>query len=315
MTMERSARRTILAVPGSNPRMIDKARALSCDAVLLDLEDAVAAGAKDAARQQVVEALVSGGWGGRARTVRVNAWSTPWTHRDVIDIVAGAGSELDAIVLPKADHPGHVQALSLLLDQLEVLHGLPVGRIGIEAQIESAAALRRIDEIASASPRLLSLVLGPADLMASLGIRTLRVGDQPPGYAPGDAYHHALMTILVAARAHGVQAIDGPFVDIDDPEAFERAARRTAALGYDGKWVIHPSQIERGNAAFTPSGEELDRARRLLGAYEEATSREGGARGAIMLDGEMVDEAGRALARSIVARSEVSRSMQEGGRS
>nr|WP_278313385.1 CoA ester lyase [Lolliginicoccus levis] len=314
--MERSARRTILAVPGSNPRMIDKARGLSCDAVLLDLEDAVAAAAKDAARQRVVEALVAGGWGDRVRTVRVNAWSTPWTHRDVIDIVAGAGGEIDAIVLPKADHPGHVHALSLLLDQLEALHGLPVGGIGIEAQIESAVALRRIDEIAAASPRLVSLVLGPADMMASLGIRTLRVGDQPPGYEPGDAYHHALMSILVAARAHGVQAIDGPFVDIGDPDAFERAARRTAALGYDGKWVIHPSQIERGNAAFTPSPGELERAKRLLGAYEEATSRAGGARGAIMLDGEMVDEAGRALARSIVARSVVSRAApEEQGRS
>ncbi|GGC69457.1 CoA ester lyase [Hoyosella rhizosphaerae] len=262
----------------------------------------MALGAKEQARHHVIAGLLSEGWDDCIRTVRVNSWATPWTHVDVIEIVAGAGARLDAIVLPKVEHPSHVHALDLLLTQLEALHQLEPGGIGIEAQIESASALRHINDIAAASPRLQSLVLGPADLMANLGIRSLRVGEQPDGYAPGDAYHHALMTILVAARAHGLQAIDGPYVDVADLEGFRRSAGRTAALGYDGKWVIHPSQIEAGNGIFQPTQEQFDAAERLLEAYHVSTSTDGGLRGAVRYGGEMIDEASRALAESIAAK-------------
>ena len=226
--------------------MIQKAKALPADQVFLDLEDAVAPVAKTHARAQVAAALAEPGWAGQLRGVRVNDWTTPWTHADVIDVVSQAGASLDVIVLPKVTDVSHVHALDLLLSQLEATHALPLGAIGIEAQIEDARGLTNIDAIASA-PRVQALVLGPADLMASLNTRTLEVGEQPPGYDVGDAYHHVLMRILVAARAHGVAAIDGPYLKVRDVEAFRRVAGRSAALGYDGKWVLHPDQIAAGN--------------------------------------------------------------------
>ncbi len=288
-------RRTCLSVPGSNPRMIEKAKALPADQVFLDLEDAVAPGAKTTARTQVAAALAGPGWGGQLRGVRVNDWTTPWTYSDVIDVVSAAGANLDLIVLPKVTDASHVQALDLLLTQLELTHGLPVGRIGIDAQIENAVGLRNIDAIAAA-PRVQALVLGPADLMASLNMRTLVVGEQPEGYDVGDAYHHVLMTILVAARAHGVAAIDGPYLKVRDVEAFRRVAGRSAALGFDGKWVLHPDQIAAGNEIFSPRQEEYDHAELILEAYQWHTSKAGGARGAVMLGDEMIDEASRKMA-------------------
>jgi len=244
-------RRTCLSVPGSSPKMIEKAKTLPADEVFLDLEDAVAPDAKAQARTQVAAALAGPGWNGQLRGVRVNDWTTPWTHGDVIDVVSAAGAHLDVIVLPKVTHASHVHALDLLLTQLELTHGLPVGRIGVEAQIEDAKGLSNIGDIAAA-PRVQALVLGPADLMASLNMRTLVVGEQPEGYDVGDAYHHVLMTILVAARAHGVAAIDGPYLKVRAVEAFRRVAGRSAALGYDGKWVLHPDQIAAGNEIFSP---------------------------------------------------------------
>ncbi len=288
-------RRTCLSVPGSNPRMIEKAKALPADQVFLDLEDAVAPEAKTAARTQVAAALAGPGWGTQLRGVRVNDWTTPWTYTDVIEVVSAAGAHLDLIVLPKVTEAGHVRALDLLLTQLELTHGLPVGRIGIDAQIENAAGLRDIDAIAAA-PRVQALVLGPADLMASLNMRTLVVGEQPEGYDVGDAYHHILMTILIAARAHGVAAIDGPYLKVRDVEAFRRVAGRSAALGYDGKWVLHPDQIAAGNEIFSPRQDEYDHAELILEAYEWHTSKAGGARGAVMLGDEMIDEASRKMA-------------------
>lgn len=288
-------RRTCLSVPGSNPRMIEKAMSLPADEVFLDLEDAVAVGAKAQARIEVGAALAAPGWNGQLRGVRVNDWTTPWTHRDVIDVVAAAGAHLDVVVLPKVTDATHVHALDLLLTQLERSHGLPVGRIGIDAQIENAEGLRNIDAIAAA-PRVQALVLGPADLMASLNMRTLVVGEQPVGYDVGDAYHHVLMTILIAARAHGVAAIDGPYLKVRDVEAFRRVAGRSAALGYDGKWVLHPDQIAAGNEIFSPAQDEFDRAELILDAYEWHTSKAGGARGAVMLGDEMIDEASRKMA-------------------
>ncbi|MGH3536090.1 MAG: HpcH/HpaI aldolase/citrate lyase family protein, partial [Pseudonocardiaceae bacterium] len=194
-----------------------------------------------------------------------------------------------------------VRALDLLLAQLETIHGLPVGGIGIDAQIEDARGLMTVDTIASA-PRVQALVLGPADLMASLNMRTLVVGEQPEGYDVGDAYHHALMTILVAARAHGIAAVDGPYLKVRDVEAFRRVAGRSAALGYDGKWVLHPDQVAAGNEIFSPRQDEYDHAELILEAYEWHTSSAGGARGAVMLGDEMIDEASRKMALVITAK-------------
>jgi citrate lyase subunit beta/citryl-CoA lyase len=275
--------------------MIEKAKGLPADEVFLDLEDAVAPDAKARARTAVAAALAGPGWAGQLRGVRVNDWTTPWTHRDVIDVVSAAGAHLDVIVLPKVADASHVVALDLLLTQVERSHGLPAGRIAIDAQIEDAAGLTNINAIAAA-PRVAALVLGPADLMASLNTRTLVVGEQPEGYDVGDAYHHVLMTILVAARAHGLAAIDGPYLKVRDVEAFRRVAGRSAALGFDGKWVLHPDQIVAGNEIFSPRQDEYDRAELILEAYHWHTSSAGGARGAVMLGEEMIDEASRKMA-------------------
>jgi citrate lyase subunit beta / citryl-CoA lyase len=281
--------------------MIQKAKSLPADQVFLDLEDAVAADAKADARTRVAAALAEPGWAGQLRGVRVNDWTTPWTHADIIEVVATAGAHLDIVVLPKVTDAAHVRALDLLLTQLELTHGLPVGRIGIEAQIENAAGLTHVDEIAAA-PRVQALVLGPADMMASLNMRTLVVGEQPEGYDVGDAYHHVLMTILVAARTHGINAIDGPYLKVRDTDAFRRIAGRVAALGYDGKWVLHPDQIAAGNDVFSPRQDDYDHAELILEAYEWHTSQAGGARGAVMLGDEMIDEASRKMALVIAGK-------------
>ncbi|RKS71866.1 citrate lyase subunit beta/citryl-CoA lyase [Actinomadura pelletieri DSM 43383] len=294
------ARRTTLSVPGSNPRFIEKAQGLPVDEVLLDLEDAVAPSAKEDARKAVVAALNEGDWSGKVRVVRINDLDTHHAYRDVIEVVEGAGARLDAIMLPKAQDATHVQWLDRLLTQIERAMGLPVGRIGIEAQIEDARSMIDIDAIAASSPRLESLVLGPGDLMASLNMKTLVVGEQPPGYTEGDAYHYILMHILVAARANGLQAIDGPYFNIKDVDGFTRVARRSAALGFDGKWVLHPSQVEAGNEVFAPSQDDYDRAESILEAYEHATGVEG--RGAVRFGDEMIDEASRKMALAVAVK-------------
>ncbi|MFN6550266.1 HpcH/HpaI aldolase/citrate lyase family protein [Mycolicibacterium septicum] len=297
-------RRTCLSVPGSSLKMIEKARSLPADEVFLDLEDAVAPEAKESARAQVTEALADDGWAGQLRGVRVNDWTTPWTYADVIEVVTGvaaAGTTLDLIVLPKVTEVAHVQALDLLLGQLEATHGLEPGRIGIEAQIENAQGLTNIDAIAAA-PRVQALVLGPGDMAASLNMRTLEVGGQPDGYDIGDAHHHVLMRILIAARNRGINAIDGPYVKVRDVDGFRRVAGRSAALGYDGKWVLHPDQIEAGNEIFSPRQADYDHAELILDAYEWHTSQAGGARGAVMLGDEMIDEASRKMALVIAGK-------------
>lgn len=294
-------RRTCLSVPGSSAKMIEKAKTLPADQVFLDLEDAVAPDAKTQARTQVAMALAEDGWAGQLRGVRVNDWTTPWTYSDIIEVVSTAGAHLDLIVLPKVTDVAHVQALDLLLTQLEQTHGLPVGRIGIEPQIEDARGLTNVEAIA-AGPRVQALVLGPGDMAASLRMRTLEVGAQPDGYDIGDAHHHVLMRILVAARANGINAIDGPYVKVRDIEGFRRVAGRSAALGYDGKWVLHPDQIAAGNEIFAPRQEDYDHAELILEAYEWHTSQAGGARGAVMLGDEMIDEASRKMALVIAAK-------------
>lgn len=300
MTPGSRARRSCLSVPGSSSRFLAKALGLYADQVLLDLEDSVAPDAKDQARAHVAAALESGDWGGRVRSVRVNGATTRWAYRDVIEVAERAGRHLDTIILPKVTGPDQIAWLDLLLGQVEQAAGTPPGRIGIEAQIEDARGLAAVDQIASSSPRLEALVFGPADFMASLGMRSLEIGTQPPGYAGVDAFHYPHLRILTAARAHGLQAIDGPFAAIGDPDGLRQAATSAAALGYDGKWVIHPGQIEIVNEAFSPAQADFDRAELILEAYEYYTSVQG--RGAASLDGEMIDEASRKLALVAAAR-------------
>ncbi|MET8144678.1 CoA ester lyase [Sphaerisporangium sp. NPDC005288] len=294
------SRRSCLAVPGSNTRFLEKAQGLPADEVFLDLEDSVAPQAKEQARKNVVQALREGDWSGRTRVVRVNDLSTAWTYRDVIDVVEGAGDVLDCLMLPKVEDAVQVAWLDLLLTQIEKAAGLPVGRIGVEAQIESARGLVNVDAIAASSPRLETLVFGPADFMASINMRSLVVGRQPPGYTEGDAYHYVLMRILMAARTFDLQAIDGPYLQIKDLDGFRLAARRSAALGFDGKWVLHPTQIEAANEVFSPSQEDYDHAELILDAYEHATTVD--RRGAVMLGDEMIDEASRKMALVIAAK-------------
>ncbi|WP_199434784.1 HpcH/HpaI aldolase/citrate lyase family protein [Qaidamihabitans albus] len=294
-------RRSCLAVPGSSPKMLTKAQSLPADQVFLDLEDSVAPGAKESARANIVSTLLEGDWGDKIRVVRVNDWTTQWTYRDVIHVVEGVGTHLDCIMLPKVQSAEQVVALDLLLAQIETALGLSIGQIGIEVQIENAAGLVHVDTIASASLRTETIIFGPADFMASINMKSLVVGGQPPGYT-ADAYHYILMRILMAARTNGQQAIDGPFGRVKDVEGFTEVARRSASLGFDGKWVLHPSQIDAANDVYSPSQEDYDRAEEIVDAYAWYTSAAGGNRGAVMLGDEMIDEASRKMALVVSAK-------------
>jgi citrate lyase subunit beta/citryl-CoA lyase len=301
-TKSMRSRRSCHAVPGSNPRFLEKAQGLDSDQVFLDIEDSVAPLAKPDARKNIVEVLNTGDWGSRVRTVRVNDWTTQWTYKDVIEVVEGAGANLDCIMLPKVQTAEQVVALDVLLTQIETTMGYEVGRIGIEAQIENALGLINVDAIATASPRVETIIFGPADFMASINMKSLVVGEQPPGYDVGDAYHYILMRILMAARAHDKQAIDGPYLQIKDIDGFKRVAGRSAALGFDGKWTLHPDQIAAANEVFSPLQSDYDHAENILDAYDYFTSEQGGAKGAVMLGDEMIDEASRKMALVISAK-------------
>jgi len=289
-------RRSNLAVPGSSPKMLEKAKGLPADQVFLDIEDSVAPLAKPEARRNIVAALNEGGYEGKIRSVRVNDMTTEWTYRDVIDVVEGAGANLDCIMLPKVQTSEQVLTLDTLLTQIEKSNGLEVGRIGIEAQIENALGLINVDAIAAASDRVETVIFGPADFIASINMRTLVVGEQPPGYSEGDAYHYILMRILMAARAYDKQAIDGPYLQIRDVDGYRKVAERSAALGFDGKWVLHPGQIDVANEVYSPKQDDFDHAELILDAYEYYTSEAGGKRGAVMLGSEMIDEASNKMA-------------------
>ena len=299
---ELRARRSCHAVPGSNPRFLEKAQGLDSDQVFLDIEDSVAPLAKPEARKNIVEVLNTGDWGNRVKTVRVNDWTTEWTYKDVIEVVEGAGANLDCIMLPKVQTAEQVVALDTLLTQIEKTMGYEVGKIGIEAQIENALGLINVDAIATASARVETIIFGPADFMASINMKSLVVGEQPPGYDVGDAYHYILMRILMAARAHNKQAIDGPYLQIKDLDGFKRVAGRSAALGFDGKWTLHPDQIAAANEVYSPLQSDYDHAENILDAYEHFTSAKGGAKGAVMLGDEMIDEASRKMALVISAK-------------
>jgi citrate lyase subunit beta / citryl-CoA lyase len=290
------ARRSCLSVPASSAKMLAKAPGLPADEVFLDLEDSVAPALKEQARGNVVRALRSGGWGGKTVAVRVNAVATRWCYRDIIDVAAAAGQHLHCVMLPKVESASDVTFVASLLRMVEEDHRLP-HPIGIEAQIESAVALRSVHEIATASGRLETLIFGPGDMAASLGVPSTTIGETSPHY-PGDQWHWVLENILVAARAAGLQAIDGPYGRIHDLDGFRASALRSRSLGYDGKWVLHPGQIAAANEVFTPGQAEFDHALAILGAHARAAGDE---RGAVMFGNEMIDEASRKMAERLAA--------------
>jgi citrate lyase subunit beta/citryl-CoA lyase len=283
-------RRTCHAVPGSSERFLAKAPSLEADEVFLDLEDAVAQSEKENARRLVIEALQQD-FGDKTVVVRVNGTDTPHYYRDLIDVVEQAGDRLHAIMLPKVRTPGDVEMTAKLLTQIELAKDLR-NRIGIEAQIEDATGLLACEAIAAASPRMETLIFGPGDYSAAVGIPITTIGGAPEHY-PGDHLNYVFSRLVVAARAAGIQAIDGPYAAFDDDEGLKQRARLARALGMDGKWTIHPRQIATVNEVFTPAREEWERAEALLAAYRDATE---AGRGAAMFEGEMIDEANRRMA-------------------
>lgn len=296
MTTQRP-RRTELATPASNPRFIAKAASSAADLVFLDLEDSVAPDARPQARQNIIDALTSHDWGDKLRAVRVNATSSPWFYDDLITVVEGAGRQLDVVILPKVNLPGDVYMLDMLLGQIEAKLGF-TRPIAIEAQIETAQGMAHVEQIATASRRLEALIFGPGDYAASIGAPVLEIGGHVAEY-PGHLWHAALSRIVVAAKAAGIDAIDGPFGAYQDIEGLRRSAQLARLLGCDGKWAIHPSQIAPINTIFAPTEAELTRARRIVERYRQATGGEG--RGAVTLDGEMIDAASLRMAERVLA--------------
>jgi len=292
--------RSELAVPGSNPALFEKAAASDVDYVFLDLEDAVAPGDKVQARRNVIEGLRDIDWRGLGKTisVRINGIDTHYMYRDVVDVVEQAGEHLDTILIPKVGVPADVYMVDAMVSQIEEATGL-TGNIGIEALIETTLGMVNVDAIATSSPRLEAMHFGVADYAASCRARTTNIGGLNPDY-PGDQWHDGLSRMLVACRAYGIRPIDGPFGDFNDPDGFLDGARRAAALGYEGKWAIHPSQIELANRVFSPPPEEVDRAHRIIAALAEAAA-EG--RGAAQLDGRMIDAASARMAENVVAQA------------
>ncbi|MGH2747542.1 MAG: HpcH/HpaI aldolase/citrate lyase family protein [Actinomycetota bacterium] len=292
------ARRSCLSVPGSSPKMLSKSPGLPADEVFMDLEDSVAPLAKEEARGNVIDALKNNEWGDKTVVVRINSIDTQWAADDVKTIVEVAGTYMDCVMIPKVQHPDEVMFVDHLLRMIEIKVGLDK-RIGIEAQIETALGLKNVWEIAHSSKRLETLIFGPADMSASLGLPTVTAGLPMPGY-PGDHWHWVLETILVAARSAGLQAIDGPYLLIKDLDGFRDMAMRARALGYDGKWALHPGQIDVLNEVFTPTQEEYDKAEAILDAYKHATEVE--KLGAVMFGNEMIDEASRKMALQLAER-------------
>ncbi|HEX6507813.1 MAG TPA: CoA ester lyase [Chloroflexota bacterium] len=291
-----SIARSVLAVPASSWKMIEKATRMAADAVFLDLEDAVAPSAKIDSRKNVVRAFTELDWTGKARTYRVNGLDTPLFYRDIIDVVEPAGGSIDRIVLPKVRRPEDVITADVLLAQVEMNAGLEPGSIGLEAQIESADGLLASEAIARSARRLHSLVFGPGDYAASLRMPVRSIGsmDRWDEQYSGHRFHYAMANIVVAARAGGVRAIDGPVADFRDLDAFRRASLVARGLGYDGKWCIHPSQIAIANEIFSPTAEELEWARTVIEAY---TAQIAVGSGALSVGNTMIDAASVELAK------------------
>jgi citrate lyase subunit beta/citryl-CoA lyase len=292
-------RRSCLSTPGSSDRFLAKAPTAVADFSFLDLEDAVAPKEKVAARAKVVNAIRTLDWDDRVLCVRVNAWDTPWTYGDVIEVVGGAGERLDEVMLPKVRRASDVVALDLLLTQVERNAGLPNGHIGIEAQIETAEGLINVEEICAASPRLESIVFGPADFAASIGMPVTTI-DEKIHDEPSNPFTYVFAKILMAGRANGLHVIDGPFLKVRDLDALRFAASITASYGFDGKWALTPDQALVLNEVYSPSQVLFDRSLDILDAYKIATEDKG--TGAVMFGDEMIDEASAKIANSFVAR-------------
>jgi len=267
----------------------------------LDLEDSVAPNEKVAARAKVVNAIKTLDWDDRVLCVRVNAWDTPWTYGDVIEVVGNAGERLDEIMMPKVQRASDVVAMDLLLTQVERNAGLPVGHIGIEAQIETAEGLINVEQICAASPRLESIVFGPADFAASIGMPVTTI-DESIHHAPSNPFSYVFAKILMAGRANGLHVIDGPFLKVRDLDALRYAAQISASYGFDGKWALTPDQALVLNDVYSPSQEMFDKSYDILDAYRVATEKDH--TGALMFGDEMIDEASAKIANSFVTRGQ-----------
>ena len=292
-------RRCQLSVPGSSEKMLAKAAGLEVDHVFLDLEDAVAPSAKEAARGMVVEAVNGLEWRPRTVSVRINDVETEWCHDDIIEIVTGTGARLDTLMLTKAKCAADVLFVHLMLDQLESKLKL-TRRIGIECLIEEVEGMMNVDEIAACSDRLECLVFGMGDYAASQQMQIAAVGASG-GYPP-DLWHYPRYRMTIACRANGIDPVDGPYADFRDPDAYRKEAERAHVLGMSGKWAIHPSQVALANEVFTPSAEAVAAARAQQAAYEEALAK---GLGAINVDGVMVDAASIRIVRNLLDRAEL----------
>jgi citrate lyase subunit beta/citryl-CoA lyase len=291
-------RRSQLSVPGSSEKMIAKAAASDADHVFLDLEDAVAPSAKPGARKTIVEGLNSLDWGKKTRCVRINDVTTPWCYEDIIEVVEGAGKNLDTIMLTKAMRAADVQFVELLLNQMEAKLKLP-RPIGIEVLIEEAAGLQNVEAIAASSPRLEALIFGMGDYSASQQMNLRGWGSD--GY-PGDIFHYPRFRIAMAARAAGLDPVDGPYANFRNEEGYRREAKWAHMLGFVGKWAIHPAQIGPALEVFSPSEEEVTRAREMATAYDKALA-EG--IGSVNVNGTMVDAASIRIIMNTVRKAEL----------
>ena len=289
--------RSELAVPGSSPKMFEKAITSNADVVFLDLEDAVSPQDKIPSRKNIIKAIKEMNWKEKSKTIsiRINSLDTHYMYRDVIEIVEEVGEKIDTILIPKAGSASDVYMVDCLLTQIEDNKKFK-NKIGIECLIETALGMSNIKEIAKSSKRLEALHFGVADYAASLKARTVIIGGLNPDY-PGDQWHHGLSQLVMTCRAYGLRAIDGPFGDFNDKEAYIASAKRAAAIGFDGKWAIHPSQIDLANEVFSPPEKEVNKAIRILEELEKA-AKEG--KGAAQLDGRMIDAASARMAENVV---------------
>ena len=289
--------RSELAVPGSNPSMIEKAADSAVDYIFFDLEDAVAPPDKVNARANIIQALNDIDWKAKGKTVsiRINGLDTHYMYRDVVEILEQAGQHLDTILVPKVGVPADLYTVETMVSQIEEAMGF-THKIGLEALIETALGMANVEAIAAAPGRLEALHFGVADYAASNRARTVVIGGLNPDY-PGDQWHFALSRMTVACRAYGLRAIDGPFGDFNDPDAYIASAKRAAALGIEGKWAIHPSQIDLANQVFSPPEAEVSRARRVI---EELRKAEAEGKGAASLDGKMIDAASERMANNVI---------------
>ena len=289
--------RSELAVPGSSPKMFEKALNSNADYIFLDLEDAVSPNDKIDARKNVITAIREINWKDKGKTIsiRINGLDTHYMYRDVIEIIEEVGNKVDTLLIPKVGSASDVYMVDCLLNQIEQNKKF-TNTIGLECLIETALGMSNIQFIAKSSSRLEALHFGVADYAASLRARTVVIGGLNPDY-PGDQWHHGLSEMVMTCRAYGLRAIDGPFGDFNDPDAYIAAAKRGAAIGIEGKWAIHPSQIDLANKVFSPPETEVNKAKRILDELDKA-AKEG--KGAAQLDGRMIDAASARMAENIV---------------